>query len=152
MAAAAQIELRVLGDVEISGAPARLTRLQKLLLGALILRGRSVSVDVLVDMLWRDQTPRNPRSALQVHVSRLRRLLTATSASLDATAGGYALVIPAEHVDVRVFAGLVSAGIAKAEESAEAGLGLLDQALTLWRGHPLGALDAPEALTPDIER
>lgn len=152
MGGAAQIELRVLGDVEISGAPERLTRLQKLLLGALVLRGTSVSVDVLVDMLWRDEAPRNPRSALQVHVSRLRRLLAATSASLDTAAGGYKLVIPAEHVDIRVFAQLVSAGIAKAEESAEDGLTLLDQALALWRGHPLGALDVPEALIAEIER
>lgn len=150
MGSHAEIELRVLGDVQISGRSERLTGLQKLLLGSLILRGGVLSVDSLVDILWPEAPPLNPRSALQIHVSRLRRQLTGTTASLKSTSTGYELIVPDERVDVREFERLAAAGMALMDRAADEGIALLDEAFTHWKGPPFGALTVPVPLHLDL--
>lgn len=150
MARGADIELRVLGDVQISGRPEPLTRLQKLLLGSLVLRRGGSSVDSLIDILWPEAPPQNPRSALQVHVSRLRRQLTGTTASLRSTGTGYELVVPDERVDVRRFERLAAAGMALVDSATNEGMALLDEAFTHWGGPPFGALAVPVPLHLDL--
>lgn len=144
------IELRVLGDVQILGRSERLTGLQKLLLGSLILRGGILSVDSLIDILWPEAPPQNPRSALQVHVSRLRRQLMGTTAALKSTSSGYELIVPDAHVDVREFERLAATGLARMDSAPDEGIALLNEAFTHWKGPPFGALAVPESLHLDL--
>ena len=63
--------------------------------------------DFLIDVLWGDELPRNPANALQIQVSYLRKALggagTSGSAVLERRAGGYALLVEPERIDVHRF-------------------------------------------------
>src|SRR5688572_15461389 len=86
-------DVRVLVDgrsVPVKGQPGRL-------LAILALQAnRPVPADRLVDALWGDSPPPTARTALQVHVSRLRKLLdTSNGDGVVRTAGsGYVLDVP----------------------------------------------------------
>ena len=117
-------------------------RQQRLVLAMLLLhRNEVVSVDRLIDVVWGEQAPANAVKNVQIHVSRLRKALEATSpesvrpdAARTATSSRSA---PGE-LDVDRFERLVEEGrraLAAGEpEQAEASL---RDALALWRGEPL---------------
>lgn len=110
-------------------------------LALLVLRaGGWVTADRLVDELWGGRPPDSARKALQMHVSRLRRVLGAAASVLESGAAGYRLQIAAEQVDAKRFerlveeaAGLVVGEPERAREQLLAGLGL-------WRGAALAEL------------
>ncbi|TDX03241.1 BTAD domain-containing putative transcriptional regulator [Kribbella sp. VKM Ac-2566] len=112
------------------------------LLAALVLRvNRTMPVDELVDLLWNeDELPSNPRSALQIYVSRLRTTIGDTDRTTIATApGGYSLRAEPANVDVEVFRELVREATGIADPAAR--IDTLGRALALWRGRPLAGLD-----------
>jgi DNA-binding SARP family transcriptional activator len=133
--------LRVeLGGVVAStgGAKARV-----LLAMLLLTPDRVVSVERLIAGLWEEDPPDGAVNTLQVHVSNLRRLLTATDALLVTEPPGYRLQVRADQLDLLRFEELVTqardlAGTGKAEQAVQR----LDAALALCRGNPL------EDLTP----
>ncbi|SEG95787.1 Predicted ATPase [Saccharopolyspora kobensis] len=100
----------------------------------LVHRGRPVSTDRLVDVLWPRRAPRDAPAALQVKVSQLRGALAAAEPSaralVVARAGGYCLDVPADAVDAGRFEELLATGGADTRSRAEA----LTTALGLWRG------------------
>lgn len=100
----------------------------------LVHRGRSVSTDRFVDVLWPQRAPRDPSAAVQVKVSQLRRALAAAEPSaralVVARAAGYSLDVPADAVDAGRFESLLGAGGTDARARADA----LSAALDLWRG------------------
>lgn len=105
-----------------------------------------VSVDRLVDGLWGEDPPANPKATLQVFVHHLRKAMAAVNP--EATAGptivrrdpGYVLD-PAIVVDVHRFAELRGSARALAESGDSAGAAtVLDEALGLWRGPALADL------------
>lgn len=68
--------------------------------------GRPVPVDVIVDELWGEMLPREPRPAVQALVSRLRRWLAHAGAGPDAIRfenDGYVLDLTADQVDLHRF-------------------------------------------------
>lgn len=85
-------------------------------------RGRVVSTDVLVDVLWGEAPPRTADHTLRTYVSRLRRVLGDRLVTRD---GGYLLDVPPESVDACRFEHLAAAG---------GGVPALTAALDLWRG------------------
>ncbi|APU12744.1 AfsR/SARP family transcriptional regulator [Actinoalloteichus fjordicus] len=109
-------------------------RLPRRLLAILIAEeGRPVSENRLVEGLWGDRRPRNPAGALQVYVSRLRRVLPGTA--LQRSAGGYRLL--AADTDVERFRGhLVRARALVAGDRPADAHEAFDAALRLWRGTP----------------
>jgi tetratricopeptide (TPR) repeat protein len=142
------VEFRVLGPVEAhtSGQLVDLGRPQQRLVLAVLLvdAGRPVSTETLIDRVW-DSAPDGARRTLQVHITRLRRLLAETSttvgspAALTRRSGGYLLDIDLDRVDVHRFRRLVNQ--ARQGECPEAErVTLLGQALELWRGQPLADL------------
>jgi DNA-binding SARP family transcriptional activator len=145
------MEFRLLGafevwngeqPVEIAGAKRRA------LLALLALRANEVvRSELLVDELWGEHPPRNAASALQTHVSRLRKTLGAdTIASRE---WGYVLRAAPAEIDLRRFEGLV----AEAEPlAAQPRAAKLAEALALWRGPPLADLVNEPALHDDIAR
>jgi DNA-binding SARP family transcriptional activator len=114
-----------------------------MLLGLLLTRRDDiVPAGVATEALWRDRPPRDPRNALQLAVSRLRRALAGTGPLtrpapevVTGVAGGYSLQLPAGWVDADRFETLVQAGRAQlARNEAADAAGTLRRALQMWRG------------------
>jgi len=126
--------VRVMGD---DGAPARVgSPRQCLLLAVLVSRlGRVVSADELVEALWGDELPDHPRAALQSQVFRVRRSLAVADVRLANDGSGYRLAADRERVDAARFEDLVARARDRSSEP-EMAVGLLDDALRLWRGRP----------------
>lgn len=119
------------------GPPKRRTVLAVLLLAD----GALVTTDRLGEALWHERPPTHARTAVQGHISQLRRLLHPTGRATIVTAGdGYLLRTPADRVDVRRFhAGVLEARRGHRSAPASA-VPALRSALRLWRGPALAGL------------
>jgi len=119
--------LRLLGPLEATGRdgctrPVAGERARALLAELALARGNALSSETLIDALWEDEPPGNPRGALQALVSRTRRVLP--EGTLVSTEHGYALAD-------------TMTDLAQAETLPEdAGVLLLRATLALWRGDP----------------
>jgi DNA-binding SARP family transcriptional activator/class 3 adenylate cyclase len=134
------MEFRILGPLEVRdgegalslGGPKQRTVLAVLLLGA----GEVLSTDRLIDEVWEEEAPATAHKALQLYVSRLRKLLG--SDRLLTEGRGYRLAVGREEIDARRFERLVGEGRSeRAQGDAERAAALLHQALELWRGPAL---------------
>ncbi|MET8849163.1 BTAD domain-containing putative transcriptional regulator [Amycolatopsis sp. NPDC004625] len=140
------VELRVLGAVEVVAGGTRLdvgpARQRDVLAVLMLDAGRAVPADRLVDRVWGERPPRQPKNSLYAYVSRLRSLLGALDGvTIERERDGYVLVADPLLVDVHRFEHLVRR--AKATADDHAALALYDEALSLWRGTPLSELDSP---------
>jgi hypothetical protein len=94
--------IRLLGTVEVTGAAAVRSELLRTLLALLALDpGRPVPTSTLIDEIYGAALPQDPRAALQIQVTRLRKVVA--PARVTSTGGGYALEVPREQVDFCVF-------------------------------------------------
>ncbi len=92
------------------------SRLQRAVLAYLALSaGRVVSSARLIDALWGEKAPATVVGTLQVHVSRLRRILGPAAHLLVTQPPGYVLLIPEENVDLLAFETSVRAGTSGTE-------------------------------------
>jgi len=134
--------IRVLGSfaAEAGGEPIPLggPRQRGVLALLVAARGQVVSVDRMVEDLWRGEPPSRALASLQAYVSNLRRLLEPgrpprTPARLLVSASpGYALRLPPGAVDAWRFEELLDEARTLADpRDARA---RLDEALALWRG------------------
>ena len=136
--------IRVLGplEAEVEGTRADLGGpLQRAVLALLLMeRGRVVSVDRMIDQLWRGEPPPRAIASLQAYVSNLRRILEpgrarrAQARILVSAPPGYALRLPDEAVDAWRFESLLAAARRDAAGQPERARHDLGQALALWRG------------------
>jgi DNA-binding SARP family transcriptional activator len=146
------MEFRILGPVEVL-AEGHTVRLggskQRGLLALLLLHANeTLSTDRLIEELWGEQPPATAAKTVQVHVSRLRKLLataggarSAGDAMIMTREHGYELRVDLERLDRHRFEQLIAQGtselaMARPERAADA----LERALGLWRGAPLGDL------------
>ena len=156
---ASVVEFRILGPVEVVDDDGRELSLagtrQRALLALLLLHANElVSRERLIEELWGEGTPASAAKALQVHVSRLRRVLGGGEGGALATGpGGYVLRVEPEQLDAAVFEGLLTEarGLLAGGDPSAAGR-RLRQALGLWRGSPLGDLALMEFAQPEIRR
>ncbi|MEV4125779.1 BTAD domain-containing putative transcriptional regulator [Nocardia sp. NPDC049707] len=136
------VMVRVLGSfaAEAGGEPVPLggPRQRGVLALLVAARGQVVSVDRLVEDLWRGEPPGRALASLQAYVSNLRRLLEPGRAPrtparlLVSAAPGYTLRLPREAVDAWRFEELLDAARSLADpRAARARLGA---ALALWQG------------------
>jgi predicted ATPase/DNA-binding SARP family transcriptional activator len=132
------VHVRVLGSLRLGDDDAvqpRSARLRKLLAVLLVCRGTVVSADRLAQAVWGDRQPADPLAALQNLVWRLRQALHAAGCEgavrLLTRPPGYLLEVEAEQVDGVRFERQVRAAAAEPPERA---VGLLEDALSLWRG------------------
>jgi DNA-binding SARP family transcriptional activator len=130
------------------GPPQRRALLATLLLGA----GRVIGPELLVDAIWGAEPPANPQSAVQAHVSVLRRILEPGRAPreesrvLRSVGRGYLLDVVGMEVDLFLFRHrLAAARAAGADGSLERAAGLLRTALDGWDGIALTGLPGPMA-------
>ncbi|KJK51280.1 hypothetical protein UK23_07190 [Lentzea aerocolonigenes] len=122
---------QVLGEVSVCGAPLIVKHKGALITLSLLLlhANEVVRTEALIDDIWGEEVPRKPVEGLRSHLSRLRAALP-DDIALTRRAGGYALEVAPESVDVHHFRALAAAG-----QHAEA--------LALWRGEPFAGLRAP---------
>ena len=142
------MEVRLLGPVEVVGDDGTVVavpgqKLQLLLAALAVERGKVVSPDRLVDILYGDDPPRQPANSLQVLVSRLRRSLAGNldGRVIETSDAGYALVGgDGLRTDLERFDELVARARPRlGDDPAGAVLDLRD-ALDLVRGEPLAGL------------
>ena len=120
------LEIRVLGPFELlvgeRALPVRAAGERALLARLASSQGQVVTTDRLIDDLWQDELPADPRNALQLRVSKLRKLV---GAALVTESAGYRLDVGENDVDASRFRRMVS------ERRYE-------DVLSLWRGAPYG--------------
>ena len=143
------MEFGVLGPLRVvdGRTDVRLTaRRHRALVAALLLRrGKTATVDVLIESIWGDDPPATAANVLRLYVSQVRRLLP--QGRLTRTQAGYALVVEPGELDLDVFEGLLArGGKASAAGNHELAAALYGEALALWRGAALADLvDEPLA-------
>jgi DNA-binding SARP family transcriptional activator/tetratricopeptide (TPR) repeat protein len=130
-------QILLLGPIELFWSGRRLSvggRPGELLAILALTPQRTVSYDSLCDAIWDDRPPVHPRGSLHSLVSRVRSLVGADL--IAHTSGGYLLQMPEDHIDLFRFRGLVARArlVGQRPENADAELGLLNDALRLWRG------------------
>ena len=137
------MKIRVLGPLEVTidGAEVDLGGSRpRTLLGILIAnRGRTVSMDRLIDEMWGESPPPSSVGTVQAYVSRLRGLLG--EKVIIKRRSGYALDLPSGTIDADFFA-----EPALAEDFDEPDR--LQKQLRLWRGRPFDDV----ADTPSISQ
>ncbi|MEU6076326.1 BTAD domain-containing putative transcriptional regulator [Micromonospora sp. NPDC047074] len=140
------MDIRLLGPVEVwagtrgldPGPPQRRVALAALAVDA----GRPVLTETLIERIWGDRPPAQPRAAIHAHVTLIRRLLDEAHAvdgqrppvSLVHRGNGYVLQADPRQVDLLRFRSLVSE--ARRHPDGER-VGLLRAALDMWRGPAL---------------
>ncbi|MEU4287771.1 BTAD domain-containing putative transcriptional regulator [Kribbella sp. NPDC026596] len=140
------MEFRLLGPVQIWSEGERIglkRRQERLLLAVLLLEpAKAVPAERLIELLWPEAMPANPRRALQVYISRLRTVL-----DVELTSGreGYAIQTPLGTTDIEQFRSLVEQ--ARRHDDLEQRSKLLTDALALWRGPALA-----DVTTEDVRR
>ncbi|MGI5236555.1 BTAD domain-containing putative transcriptional regulator [Dactylosporangium sp. CA-139066] len=123
------------GPVDIGG------RRQRAVLARLLAaRGDVVSVDRMIDDLWRGEPPPRAIASLQVYVSNLRRFLEpdrerrAPARLLVSAPPGYAIRLPSDAVDAWRFEQLLADARAASRDDPRRAVAQLRAALRLWRG------------------
>jgi predicted ATPase/DNA-binding SARP family transcriptional activator len=144
------MEVRLLGPVEVAGDDGTVVavpgqKLQLLLAALAVERGKVVSPDRLVEILYGDDPPRQPLNSLQVLVSRLRRSLAPAGDAplIETTDAGYALVAgDGPGTDLERFDVIVARARDHLVDDPGAAVVDLRDALDLVRGEPLAGLPA----------
>jgi DNA-binding SARP family transcriptional activator/streptogramin lyase len=140
------MEFRILGALEVED-DGRVLKLggakQRALLAYLLLHANeAVSRERLIDELWGDEVPGTAATAVQVHVSHLRKALGHDV--IVTQPPGYLVRVGDGELDLARFEALVVE--ARQEEPTEAAE-RLRAALALWRGPPLAEFDGSFART-----
>ncbi|MCZ7588087.1 MAG: AfsR/SARP family transcriptional regulator [Gaiella sp.] len=145
------MEILVLGPLEARSARARLSLggpRQRALLAELVLHvGTVVSMDAIVDDLWGGTPPATAEAVVQNAVARLRRVLGREA--IETRPPGYVLRLDPGAIDAHRFERLVhDAQPLPATER----LGILGDALALWRGPAFADLAYESFLQDEIAR
>jgi DNA-binding SARP family transcriptional activator len=156
------MDFRILGPLQVLDGDRELMLggpKQRALLAVLVIHANeALSTERLIDELWGERPPASAAKTVQVHVSRLRKALERSPQS--AAAGpvvtrehGYELQTDRERVDTHRFERLIIEGREAliARQPARA-LSLLEDALSLWRGSPLGEFAYEPFARAEIDR
>lgn len=116
---------------------------QRAMLAVLLLRrGRTATAEELIDALWGDEPPGRATHAIRTYASRLRAVLEPEREArrkptvMVSEAGGYALRVPPESLDLTVFEnGLAAAEAARRADDPATAVHELRK--VLWVGEPL---------------
>jgi predicted ATPase/DNA-binding SARP family transcriptional activator len=143
------MEVRLLGPVDVVADDGSIVavpgqKLQLLLAALAVDRGRAVSADRLVTVLYGDDPPRQPANSVQVLMSRLRRSLapSGAAAAIETTDAGYVLAADPDGpgTDACRFDDLVARARRSADVDPAGAAAGYREALDLVRGEPLAGL------------
>ncbi|GAB3711448.1 BTAD domain-containing putative transcriptional regulator [Amycolatopsis oliviviridis] len=140
------VEFRLSQGLEVlvggQAVPTGFARQRAVLVALLADLGTPVPVDELVERVWGEHLPKQPREALYGYVSRLRGVLApCPEATIGKHAAGYVLNADPMTVDLYRFEHTVEAA-RNCDEDARA-LELYTTALRAWRGEPVPVVDTP---------
>jgi DNA-binding SARP family transcriptional activator len=125
------VRITLLGAVDAWVGAERLalgSPLQRTLFAMLALEaGTAISVDRLVDAMWGESLPGDPRAMVHNYSSRLRKVLLTAGVVINKRAAGYVLEVEPQSVDLHVFRALAREGE-------------LRKALDIWPGSALGGI------------
>jgi DNA-binding SARP family transcriptional activator len=145
-------QFSILGPLEVSRdrEPVALpgTRQRRLLAAFLLQPNRVLPTEHLAAAIWRGAPPATARTALQVHVSQLRKVLD--QETIETHAGGYLLRLDPDQIDSARFERLLRE--ARAADGAQRTAELLRQALALVRGPAFGDLADETFTRPEAMR
>lgn len=146
----AAVDFHVLGPVSVTVAdqPQRLRPMETTVLAVLLAEpNRPVSLDALIDRVWRGEPPRTAATAIRVHVDRLRTAMRRQDVSrLVSAAGGYRLLVEPDELDSLRFEDALRRGRDLARDDPAAAAVLLRRALDEWRGTPFESIDGIESI------
>jgi SARP family transcriptional regulator, regulator of embCAB operon len=134
------MDIRVLGPLSVRYGSVEITppaqKLRTVLALLLLSRMPVVPAAALIDELWKDVPPKSARSALQIYICQLRKLLAGVSENvLETVHNGYRLAVEPGRFDLKVYDRLRRDGYtAMAVGDHHAAARLFRQALNLWRG------------------
>jgi basic membrane lipoprotein Med (substrate-binding protein (PBP1-ABC) superfamily)/DNA-binding SARP family transcriptional activator len=158
---AGRLEFKALGPIEVTraGEPVDLGPYkQRSLLALLLARANQVvSTDRLIDALWGDEAT-DKEKTLWVYISRLRSVLEpdrtewGASSVLLTKEPGYVLTVNPDSVDFLRFERALEEARGHVEAEPDRAVGLLDQALKLWRGDALADFVYEPFARNDIDR
>ena len=136
---------RLFGPMEmtVDGQPVLLGgNRQRAVLAVLLLHANEVLPrDLLVEESWSGRPPPGAPGTLQTYISRLRRVMADSGATIVCRGDGYQLVIDPDELDVACFHRFVGEGReALHERDHRRARELFRDALALWRGQPLADL------------
>jgi predicted ATPase/DNA-binding SARP family transcriptional activator len=144
------LRVGVLGPLvlEVDGSPVEVPGTRRRAVLALLAVGAPdpVGTDRLVDGVWPSEPPASGRTALQSHVSRLRRHLGPYGNRLASTGAGYRLDLRAGELDAARFDELARGARDRAADDPSTACSVLREAVSLWRSSPLAELSAVEPL------
>ncbi|MGY0388261.1 AfsR/SARP family transcriptional regulator [Nocardioides sp. WG-D5] len=155
------IRFGLLGPFEatVDGEPVKVPgSAERALLAVLLLaRGRIVPASALIDRLWADSAlPADPLNALQLRVSKLRRVFKNMGLDLvQRDGGGYRAAVDPGSIDAEAFERHireVRAAVAGSGSPTEADLATYDAALGLWRGEALADFATEPWAVPESVR
>jgi DNA-binding SARP family transcriptional activator len=144
------VAFRALGEVaiEVDGDPLRLRPQERALLALLMCdTNRPVPAEVLMHQLWRGSPPASGRTALRVHVDRIRS--TMRHHDLTRLVSGdhaYRLIVEPGEFDADEVARSVRWARAVATDQPALAAARLRAALDLWRGQPFPGIDDIEPI------
>lgn len=150
------MRFEVLGPVRLrrdAGVSVPVSALRRRLLSVLLVRAnRTVTTDVLAEVLWGETQPARPDKSLQVHVHRLRRVLDRPD-RLVGVPSGYQLEVGPDELDVAVFGRLQGeARHARGAGDSDVAAAALREALALWNGAPYADVDDGLVVGPEARR
>lgn len=118
-------------------------RLEVLLATLVIMPGRVISMDQLIDELWPNNPPRRAVASLHVYISQLRKLLAKSGRpnSIHTRAPGYMFESSDMETDLDEFQDLMKQGRDHIEQEQHvAAVTCFQSALRLWRGTALSEM------------
>jgi WD40 repeat protein/DNA-binding SARP family transcriptional activator len=147
------VRFAVLGPLEVSGEDGSVPLggpKQRIVLAHLVLRANQVvPAEHLIDAIWGEELPEDPRSTLQVYVSRLRSAIGFDA--IERRTPGYVLRAGRDEVDALRFEDLLGEA-RRGDSQPRTTAGVLAEALELWRGPALADLGAEPSLSGEIAR
>jgi YVTN family beta-propeller protein len=153
------LHFQILGQLEATRGTRALSlgsRKQRALLCVLLLHANEpISRERLIAEIWGETPPKTVNAALNVYLSRVRRLLAngIGEQPLVTQAAGYVLRVPPEQVDARRFETLVEQGRRElAGGDAQRAQATLRRALALWCGPALAEFDFEPFAQDEIAR
>ena len=143
------ITLSVLGPllVVLDGAAVPLRPAQRRVLAILAMTPGGLSRDALIDRMWPSDTPPSARTALQVHVSGIRKQVPGIIVN---TATGYRISPSANLEAIQFRTAARDAAGAAAEQDWNTALDRAEVAMALWRSDPLPELAHEPFAVPEI--
>jgi WD40 repeat protein/DNA-binding SARP family transcriptional activator len=151
---AGTMQFRILGRLEVDGGSGPIGLggpKQRAVLAHLIVRANElVPAEILVDEIWGEEPPQKARNIVQNYVSHLRKALGHDR--IEWTAPGYRLRLDADELDAAQFDALVRDGNKTFATDPNVAVGLLEDALALWRGPALAGLADQPMLSAEATR